>query len=85
MTVILQPKPRSTRDPRHPIDEETWLGWFQFNGKPRVRKEEMRKEVFRRGVSPRGDLRKRIWPFILGVFEWDVDDLTRAQQWEEKR
>lgn len=79
------PKPRSTRDPRHPIDEETWLGWFQFNGKPRVRKEEMRKEVFRRGVSPRGDLRKRIWPFILGVFEWDVDDLTRAQQWEEKR
>ncbi|EJD02386.1 RabGAP/TBC [Fomitiporia mediterranea MF3/22] len=79
------PKPRSTRDPRHPIDEETWLGWFQADGRPRVREEEMRKEVFRRGISPRGNLRKRIWPFILGVLEWDADDKQRAEQWEEKQ
>ena len=79
------PKPRSTRDPRHPIDEETWLGWFHKGGKPRIRKEEMRKEVFRRGVSPRGDLRKRVWPFILGVFDWDASDADRAQKWEKKR
>ncbi|KAH8116882.1 RabGAP/TBC [Phellopilus nigrolimitatus] len=79
------PKPRSTRDPRHPIDEETWLGWFRADGRPRVREEEMRKEVFRRGVSPRGDLRKRVWPFVLGVLNWDTNDAERAQQWEEKR
>ncbi|KAI5121685.1 hypothetical protein M0805_002761 [Coniferiporia weirii] len=79
------PKPRSTRDPRHPVDEETWLGWFKKDGRPRVREEEMRKEVFRRGVSPRGDLRKRVWPFVLGVLDWDANDAERAQRWEEKR
>ena len=79
------PKPVSTRDPRHPIDEETWLGWFQKDGRPRIREEEMRKEVFRRGVSSYGSLRKRVWPFVLGVFEWDATDKERAEQWEEKR
>ena len=79
------PKPRSTRDPRHPIDEETWLGWFQKDGRPRVREEEMRKEVFRRGISSYWTLRKRVWPFVLGVFEWDVTDKERAGHWEEKR
>jgi hypothetical protein len=35
------PKPHSTRDPRHPIDEETWLGWLQKDGRPRILEEEM--------------------------------------------
>ncbi|KAL5532677.1 GYP7 [Sanghuangporus sanghuang] len=84
-TSVNLPKPRSTRDPRHPVDEETWLSWFKADGRPRVRKEEMRKEIFRRGVSPRGSLRKRVWPFILGVLDWDVSDAERAQRWEERR
>lgn len=79
------PKPRSTRDPRHPLDEETWLSWFGKDGRPRIKKEEMRKEVFRKGVSPKGTLRKRVWPLLLGVLEWDATDAERDLQWEEKR
>ena len=59
------PKPRSTRDPRHPVDEETWLSWFGKDGRPRMRKE-MRNEALWKGVSPRGSLRKRVWP-LLGI------------------
>lgn len=84
-TAANLPKPRSTRDPRHPVDEETWLSWFRSDGRPRVRKEEMRKEVFRRGINPKGTLRKRIWPFILDVLEWDTTDIDRAKKWELKR
>ena len=79
------PKPRCTRDPRHPLDEETWLSWFSKDGRPRVQREEMRKEVFRKGVTSKGDLRKRVWPFILDVLEWDASDSERAKKWEEKR
>ncbi len=79
------PKPINTRDPRHPVDEATWLGWFHKDGRPRVREEEMKKEVFRRGVIATGDLRKRVWPFILGVLEWEATDAERAERWDEKR
>ena len=84
-STVNLPKPRPTRDPRHPIEEETWLGWFANDGRPRVRHEEMRREVFRRGVSQKGTLRKRVWPFVLGVMEWDSDDNEREKSWEAKR
>jgi hypothetical protein len=47
------PTPKTTRDPKHPVDTEMWLSWFDNTGRPKVSKEEMRKEVFRRGVSDR--------------------------------
>ncbi|TDL24806.1 RabGAP/TBC [Rickenella mellea] len=79
------PKPRSTRDPQHPLDVVTWEGWFNADGRPRIRSEEMRREIFRRGIDEKGDLRKRVWPFVLGVLEWDVSDAERAERWDEKR
>ncbi|KDQ60762.1 hypothetical protein JAAARDRAFT_204574 [Jaapia argillacea MUCL 33604] len=79
------PTPKSSRDPLHPVTEEMWESWFEKNGKPNIRAEEMRREVFRRGISPRGHLRKKIWPFVSGVQEWDVTGDVRARKWEEKR
>ncbi|KAJ7098005.1 rab-GTPase-TBC domain-containing protein [Mycena belliarum] len=79
------PTPRSSRDPVHPVDEKTWAGWFAEDGRPNVRFEHMQREVFRRGIDHTGTLRQRLWPFVLGVFEWDVTDGERAEKWEAKR
>ncbi|KAJ7582778.1 rab-GTPase-TBC domain-containing protein [Mycena floridula] len=77
------PTPKSSRDPQHPLDEKTWNKWFGQDGKPKIRIEEMKREVFRRGVIPA--LRKEVWPFVLGIFEWDATDEQRAKLWSEKR
>lgn len=79
------PTPKPTRDPQHPITEDDWQGWFHPDGRPKVMFDEFRKEVFRRGVSPHGMLRKKAWPFILGVYEWDVTEEERRAAWEGKR
>ena len=79
------PTPKTTRDPKHPVDTGMWLGWFDSTGRPNVSKEEMRKEVFRRGISTVGDLRRTVWPFLLGVYEWDTTTEERDRLWEEKR
>lgn len=42
------PTPKPSRDPRHPIDDATWEGYFDADGRPKVPFEEFRKEVFRR-------------------------------------
>ena len=79
------PTPKSSRDPSHPVDEKTWQSWFRPDGRPTITEEEMRREIFRRGISPEGDLRKKIWPFLLGVYPWDVTQIQRMGVWEAKR
>jgi hypothetical protein len=69
----------------HPVNEEMWERWFAKDGRPVVKIEDMRREVFRRGVSPAGKLRQVIWPFILGVHEWNATNAERASKWQEKR
>lgn len=79
------PTPKSSRDPKHPLDEKTWQKWFAADGRPKIRVEEMKREVFRRGVDPAGTLRQKVWPFVLGVFEWDVTEEERTRRWEKKK
>ncbi|CAA7271753.1 unnamed protein product [Cyclocybe aegerita] len=78
------PTPKSSRDPSHPVDEKSWAKWFRNDGQPTIRWEEMRREVFRRGISPKGSLRQKIWPYLLGVLEWDVDTEERDRLWQTK-
>ncbi|KAH9951881.1 rab-GTPase-TBC domain-containing protein [Amylocystis lapponica] len=79
------PTPKSSRDPRHPINAKMWSSWFSDDGSPKVLKEEMKHEIFRRGISHSGTLRKEVWPFLLDVFDWDIDQVERAKHWELKR
>ena len=79
------PTPKTSRDPAHPVDDKTWSKWFDKVGRPTIRHEEMKREVFRRGISPKGTLRQKIWPYVLGVLEWDVDGRGRDRLWLEKR
>lgn len=90
------PAPKSSRDPRRPVNEVDWEKWFgpmsvkgkakeTGDGRPTVRLEEMKREVFRRGITPNGTLRKRLWPFILGVHEWNSTPEQREEKWEAKR
>jgi len=79
------PTPKSSRDPSNPIDEGTWTNWFGVDGRPTITVEEMRREVFRRGVSSKATLRQEIWPFILGVREWNVTSEEREIEWQRKR
>ena len=79
------PTPKSSRDPSHPIDAKTWAQWFEEDGRPNVRIEEMKREVFRRGLSSEGTIRQIVWTFLLGVYDWDVTSEERSQKWEAKR
>ncbi|KAG6889299.1 hypothetical protein C0995_001955 [Termitomyces sp. Mi166 len=78
------PTPKSSRNPEHPVDEVMWAKWFAEDGRPKVGIEEMKREVFRRGIT-KDKLRQTIWPFILGVYEWDVTRSERLRKWEKKR
>lgn len=84
-STINLPSPQTSRDPAHPVDEQLWATWFAKDGRPKVGIEEMKGHVFRRGITPHGNLRKKMWPFILGVHEWDVTRSERESRWEEKR
>lgn len=79
------PTPKSSRDPSSPVDETTWRKWFNDDGTPRILLEEMKREVFRRGITRKGTLRKQIWPYLLGVYEWDCTRVRRMDAWEAKR
>jgi hypothetical protein len=79
------PTPKPTRDATHPIDEKTWASWFAKDGRPTIPNEEMRKQVFRRGINQKGILRQKMWPFVLGVLEWDVTTEEREALWYTKR
>jgi hypothetical protein len=89
------PAPKTSRDPRRPVNELDWDKWFNSpeekgedkatDGRPSVRFEEMKRDVFRRGISSQGTLRKRLWPFVLGVSEWDATNADRERVWTEKR
>jgi hypothetical protein len=79
------PTPVSSRDPTHPVDDKMWSKWFADDGRPKIRIEEMKRQVFRRGVNPGGNLRQKVWPFILGVYDWDVTSKERTKRWHEKR
>lgn len=83
-TTANLPTPKSSRDPKHPVDEETWDSWFDKDGRPTIPIEQMKAAVFRRGVTEKGTLRRKVWPYVLGVFEWDVDEMERKKKWEEK-
>ncbi|TFY73151.1 hypothetical protein EWM64_g10861, partial [Hericium alpestre] len=78
------PTPKSTRDPGHPVDEEMWNSWFAEDGRPKVSAEVMRQEVFRRGLGSNNVLRRKVWPFLLGVQTWDTTEEERGRHWEEK-
>jgi hypothetical protein len=84
-STVNLPTPNTTRDPTHPIDEKMWAEWFGDDGRPKVRAEEMKREIFRRGISSKGKLRQEVWPFLLGVYEWDVSGEKRAEKWQEKK
>jgi TBC1 domain family member 15 len=79
------PTPKTSRNPGQPVDEKMWEVWFGKDGTPNIRIEEMRREVFRRGVTVKGKLRKKVWSFLLGVYEWDVSSDEREKRWAEKR
>ncbi|KAI6144829.1 rab-GTPase-TBC domain-containing protein [Pisolithus thermaeus] len=84
-STINLPTPKTSREPWNPVDERTWEEWFDADGRPKVRREEMQREVFRRGIVPAGSLRKRIWPFLLGVHAWDTNHKERAVTWEARK
>jgi hypothetical protein len=79
------PTPKPSRDPAHPVDEKTWVQWFAEDGRPKIGIEEMKREIFMRGICPQGTIRKTIWPFVLGVHDWDITSEERAKRWEVKR
>ncbi|KAF8628407.1 hypothetical protein AX15_003930 [Amanita polypyramis BW_CC] len=79
------PTPRTSRDPGWPIHSKMWSSFFGENGWPVIKIEEMKREVFRRGISSESKLRAQVWPFLLGVYSWETTTEEREHVWAEKR
>ncbi|KAK2466968.1 hypothetical protein APHAL10511_001226 [Amanita phalloides] len=79
------PTPRTSREPGQPVDSKAWSSFFNEDGHPNIRLEEMKREIFRRGISSEPRLRYQVWPFLLGVFGWETTTEEREQIWSEKR
>ncbi|RPD66189.1 RabGAP/TBC [Lentinus tigrinus ALCF2SS1-7] len=77
------PRPKSSRNPKNPVSEKMWRSWFNADGSKKVRKEEMQREIFQRGVDPA--IRQEVWPFLLGVHDWNSDAKRRASDWAAKQ
>lgn len=84
-TTANLPTPKSSRAPEKPVDEKEWAKWFDVEGRPKIRAEQFKREVFRRGIGSGNELRKKVWPFLLGVFEWDSNAIERETFWQQKR
>jgi len=78
------PTPKSTRDPKRPIGVEAFTEWFASDGRPTISKEKLRMEIFQRGINDKGQARKKLWPYLLGVYAWDVTEDERQRLWEAK-
>ena len=77
------PRPKSSRIPRQLVSEKMWRGWFNPDGSPQIRHEEMKREVFRRGIE--SGIRSEVWPFLLGVHEWSQNTADRESTWQIKK
>ncbi|KAF8503378.1 RabGAP/TBC [Russula emetica] len=78
------PTPKSTRDPTHPVGVEVLSEWFGPDGRPLITMERLRMEIFKRGVSDKDNARRELWPYLLGVYAWDVTQDERQRLWEAK-
>ena len=78
------PTPKSSRDPKHPVGVEVLGEWFGPDGRPLITMETLRMEIFRRGVSDKDNARRKLWPYLLGVYAWDVTEDERQRLWEAK-
>jgi len=78
------PTPKSFRDPKHPVGAEVFSESFAPDGRPLIAMEKLRMEIFRRGVSDKNNVRRKLWPYLLGVYAWDVTEDERQRLWEEK-
>jgi hypothetical protein len=63
---------------------EVFDKWFAPDGRPLITMEKLRMEIFRRGVSNRNNARRRLWPYLLGVYAWDVTEDERQRLREDK-
>lgn len=78
------PTPKSSRDPKHPVGVNVLSEWFAPDGRPLITMERLRMEIFRRGVSDKDNARRKLWPYLLGVYAWDVTEDERQRLWEAK-
>jgi TBC1 domain family member 15 len=78
------PTPKSSRNPKNPVGVEVFSEWFAPDGRPTISMEQLRMEIFRRGVSHKYDARRKLWPYLLGVYAWDVTEAERQRLWETK-
>ena len=78
------PTPKSSRDPKHPVGVEVFTEWFAPDGRPTISRERLRAEIFQRGISDRDQARRKLWPYLLGVYAWDVTEDERLRLWQAK-
>jgi len=83
-TTANLPTPKSSRTPEKSVTEREWVEWFGQEGEPLIAIEEFKREVFRRGISGENELRRKVWPFLLGVFDWESTAEEREQVWQRK-
>ena len=41
-------------------------------------------EIFQLGISDKDQARMKLWPYLLGVYIWDVSEDERQTVWQAK-
>lgn len=72
---LLTPEEISNASRRKPVSKVEWEGLFDHNGRLTVTVDEVKSRIFHGGLEK--DVRKEVWPFMLGVFPWDSSTKER--------
>ncbi|KAL8838713.1 MAG: hypothetical protein Q9170_002015 [Blastenia crenularia] len=61
----------SLQDKRKPVSIKEWKSFFDDSGRLKVTVDEVKERIFFGGLDPNDGVRKEVWLFLLGFYEWD--------------
>ncbi|AAS50592.2 ABL179Cp [Eremothecium gossypii ATCC 10895] len=62
----------------HPLSKAEWDSLFDGMGRLSLSAQEIKERIFHGGIKD-NQLRRRVWPFLLGVFPWDSTQVDRER------
>ncbi|AGO10277.1 AaceriABL179Cp [[Ashbya] aceris (nom. inval.)] len=68
----------------HPLSKAEWESLFDGMGRLSLSAQEVKERIFHGGIE-NSELRRRVWPFLLGIFPWDSTQVDRERIERELR
>ena len=75
----------SLDDKRRPVTLKEWEGWFDMSGRLSITADEAKERIFHGGCDSEDGVRRKIWPFLLGIFDWHSSKAERQGVLTDRR